>query len=46
MPVTTANFGRLHYWHVVVQRKNGKFVLRLLGAVDGPDLSEFLVSNG
>jgi uncharacterized protein with ParB-like and HNH nuclease domain len=34
-----------HYWHVVVQRRNGKLVLRLLGAVDGPDLTEFLVST-
>jgi uncharacterized protein with ParB-like and HNH nuclease domain len=33
-----------HYWHVVIQRKGGKFVLRLLGSVDGPDLTEFLVS--
>ncbi len=35
-----------HYWHVVVQRRNGKFVLRLLGGVDGPDLKEFVVSAG
>ncbi|MGA2988257.1 MAG: hypothetical protein ABSG32_31165 [Terriglobia bacterium] len=35
-----------HYWHVVVQSKNGKLVLRLLGAIDGPDLTEFLVSSG
>jgi len=34
-----------HYWHVVVQSKNGKLVLRLLGAIDGPDLTEFLVSD-
>ena len=34
-----------HYWHVVVQRRNGKLILRLLGALDGPDLTEFLVSN-
>jgi hypothetical protein len=32
-----------HYWHVVLQRKTGKLVLRLLGAIDGPDLTEFLV---
>ena len=34
-----------HYWHVVVQQRNGKLVLRLLGAVDGPDLTEFRVSS-
>ena len=32
-----------HYWHIVVQKKNGKLVLRLLGALDGPDLTECLV---
>ncbi|MGD0221623.1 MAG: hypothetical protein ABSF71_04745 [Terriglobia bacterium] len=35
-----------HYWHVVVQSKNGKLVLRLLGAIDGADLTEYLVSSG
>jgi hypothetical protein len=34
-----------HYWHVVVQRRNGKLILRLLGATDGPDLTEYLVSG-
>jgi hypothetical protein len=34
-----------HYWHVVVQKKNGKLVLRLLGALDGPDLTESLLSS-
>jgi hypothetical protein len=34
-----------HYWHLLVQRRNGRFVLRLLGATDGPDLTEFLVSS-
>ena len=43
MSVTTSD--DRHYWHVVVQRKNGKLVLRLLGAIDGPDLTEFLVST-
>lgn len=33
------------YWHVVVQRKSGKLVLRLLGAIDGPDMTEFLSSS-
>jgi hypothetical protein len=34
-----------HYWHVVIQHKDDKFVLRLLGAVDGPDLTPFLAST-
>jgi hypothetical protein len=34
-----------HYWHIVVQKKNGRLALRLLGAVDGPDLTEFLASS-
>lgn len=28
-----------HYWHVVIQRKNGRRMLRLLNGVDGPDLT-------
>lgn len=34
-----------HYWHVVIQHKGDKFVLRLLGAMDGPDLTPFLAST-
>jgi hypothetical protein len=29
------------YWHIVIQKKLGKFVIRLLGAKDGPDVTEF-----
>jgi hypothetical protein len=29
-----------HYWHIVVQRKAGRLVLRLLGGTDGPDLTD------
>ena len=29
------------YWHIVIQKKQGKFVVRLLGAKDGPDLTEY-----
>ena len=32
-----------NHWNIVVQRKSGKLVLRLLGALDGPDLTGFLV---
>jgi len=38
--------GDRHYWHIVVQRRNSKLILRLLGGVDGPDLTEFLASSG
>lgn len=34
-----------HYWHVVIQQKSDRLVLRLLGAIDGPDLTRFLVNN-
>ena len=30
-----------HYWHIVIQKKLGKFIIRLLGAKDGPDLTEY-----
>ena len=43
--MSVTNSDDRHYWHIVVQRKNGKLVLRLLGAIDGPDLTEFLVST-
>jgi hypothetical protein len=44
--ISVTNGEDRHYWHIVVQRKNGKLVLRLLGALDGPDLTEFLVPTG
>ncbi len=28
-----------HYWHIVIQKKMGKLILRLLGGKDGPDLT-------
>lgn len=30
-----------HYWHIVIQKKLGKFVIRLLGAKDGPDVTQY-----
>jgi uncharacterized protein with ParB-like and HNH nuclease domain len=30
-------------WHVVIQKRNGRFILRLLDSIDGPDLTGFLV---
>ena len=32
------------YWHVVIQRRDNRFILRLLEATDGPDLTEFLIA--
>jgi len=43
MSETTSDTRR--YWHLVVQKKNGKLVVRLLGGTDGPDLTEFLLSD-
>jgi hypothetical protein len=34
-----------HYWHVVVQRKNGGLSLKLLGAAEGPVLTKYLVQR-
>jgi hypothetical protein len=34
------------YWHLVIQKRSGRFVLRLLGGQDGPDLTEFDIGSG
>jgi uncharacterized protein with ParB-like and HNH nuclease domain len=34
-----------HYWHVVVQKKLGKFIVRLLGSKDGPDFTEYNIGS-
>lgn len=34
-----------HYWHIVIQRRNGRLMLRLLGGKDGPELSQFSVAS-
>ncbi len=41
--ISATSAGDRHYWHVVIQRRAGQFVLRLLGGPDGPDLSPFLI---
>ena len=33
------------YWHLVIQRRDNRFILRLLEATDGPDLTEFLIAE-
>jgi len=40
----TSGSGR-YYWHVVIQKRHDNFILRLLGALDGPDLTDFLISS-
>jgi hypothetical protein len=34
-----------HYWHLVLQKRSGQLVLRLLGGVDGPDLTGFDIAQ-
>lgn len=34
-----------HYWHIVIQRKDERFMLRLLGGTDGPDLTTYSLST-
>jgi uncharacterized protein with ParB-like and HNH nuclease domain len=29
------------YWHIVIQKRQGKFILRMLGGKDGPDLTPY-----
>ena len=32
-------------WHIVVQKKGGRFALRLVGPVDGQDLTDYNVAS-
>ncbi len=34
-----------HYWHIVIQKKSSRLVLRLLGGSDGPDLTDYNVAD-
>ncbi len=34
-----------HYWHIVIQKKLGKFIVRLLGGKDGPDFTEYNIGS-
>ena len=34
-----------HYWHIVIFKRMGRLVLRLLGAQDGPDLTDFALET-
>lgn len=33
------------YWHIVIQKKSGRCVLRLLGGKDGPDLTDYNIGT-
>ncbi|HEV3036879.1 MAG TPA: DUF262 domain-containing protein [Candidatus Angelobacter sp.] len=37
--------GDRDYWHIVIQKKQGKFVIRLLGGKDGPDLTNYNIGG-
>lgn len=32
-----------HYWHMTIRLRNGRFMLRMLGGADGPDLTQYLL---
>jgi hypothetical protein len=34
-----------YQWHIVIQRKLNRFMLRLLDGVDGPDLTDYLLKS-
>ena len=44
MSITKTEDGR-QYWHIVVLKKTGKFIMQLLGGKDGPDLTEFNIGS-
>jgi hypothetical protein len=33
------------YWHIVIQKKQSKFIIRLLGGKDGPDLTAYNIGS-
>jgi uncharacterized protein with ParB-like and HNH nuclease domain len=35
-----------HYWHIVIAKRMGHLILRLLGGTDGPDLTDFNIGKG
>jgi uncharacterized protein with ParB-like and HNH nuclease domain len=41
--ISVTSAGDRHYWHVVIQRRADRFVLRLRSEPDGPDLTPFLI---
>jgi hypothetical protein len=50
LEVIKANLGSFsvsarHYWHIVIQKKSGRLALRLIGGVDGQDLTDYNVAG-
>jgi hypothetical protein len=43
--ISVTKAGDRQYWHIVIQKKLGKFVVRLLGGKDGPDLTGFNIGS-
>jgi hypothetical protein len=43
--VSMTNTEDRQYWHIVVQKKLGKFIVRLLGSKDGPDFTEYNIGS-
>ncbi len=39
------SLSRRHYWHIVIQRQEVRFILRFTGGVDGPDLTDYNVAG-
>jgi uncharacterized protein with ParB-like and HNH nuclease domain len=35
----------IYQWHIVIQRRADHFIMRLLGGIDGPDLTDFLLKQ-
>jgi uncharacterized protein with ParB-like and HNH nuclease domain len=33
------------YWHIVIQKRSGRFIIRLLGGKDGPDLTDYNIGE-
>jgi uncharacterized protein with ParB-like and HNH nuclease domain len=43
--LASLSISRRHYWHIVIQRKEERFTLKLTGGVDGQDLTDFKVGG-
>ena len=50
LEVVKANLGSFsvstrHYWHIVIQKRGDRLMLRLIGGVDGQDLTDYNVAD-
>jgi len=39
------NPDEIYQWHIVIQKRDDRFIMRLLGGIDDPDLTEFLLKQ-